>query len=145
MSATQFVDEVLDAMVDAHFTALHEARMIPPPEQMSERTREIVRRQLHPQAEAAVAAVSTKILALHRPWYVIAGERIPNRGVVCDADVPTSHLCQTEGNDRCSEDEHYVDCCYECRTPTEDGDAGYTLWPCATARMVLREGSAVPA
>jgi len=96
------------------------------------------------RTEETYAALAAAILKLHRPWYLIQDERIPNRGVVCDADVPASHVCQTEGRDKCSEDEHYVDCCNECRWPSEDGDVGYQLWPCDTARLVLPDELAVP-
>lgn len=81
-----------------------------------------------------------ELLDLHKPWYEIGGKRYEHLVLVGDPDdLPKDHVCRTTGDEACSEDfeEHYVPACTECRSTTDDGDPGYPLWPCATARLAM--------
>lgn len=88
-----------------------------------------------------LTAVLDGVRALHRPWYEINGVRHDHRIPVCGDAVPADHvcidLCLPHGDTEDPEDaEHEVLACYECRWPTDEGEAGYLLWPCATARAL---------
>lgn len=100
------------------------------------------------QRDQARAALD-RVRALHRPWYEIDGVRHDNRVVVYGDDVPADHVCVKAGDradqfafEQCTieddedDSEHYVLACYECRCTTEEGEPGYLLWPCATARAL---------
>lgn len=91
------------------------------------------------------------IEARHWPWYEVNGIRHDHTVMVYGADVPKGHVCRVDGNDydRCVIDpefpedgEHVVLACYECRCPTDDGDPGYLLWPCATAALLASSPAA---
>jgi hypothetical protein len=82
-------------------------------------------------------ALADAILALHRPWYEVAGKRYDHTVYVGDADRPSDHVCRIGGLDACGPEEHYLLACIECRQTTDDGEDGLLLWPCPTARLVL--------
>jgi hypothetical protein len=82
------------------------------------------------------------LLDLHKPWYEINGVRIDHT-VVFGNDVPEGHVCRVGTRfDSCEPaiEEHYVLACVECRGTTEDGEPGYSLWPCPTARLAAGAG-----
>lgn len=103
--------------------------------------------------ESIITACLTHLLrqveavqALHRPWYEVNGKRHDHLVTVCGSDLPDGHVFRVEGPeyDRCDpidrenpEDSlHSVPACYECRCATDEGEPGYLLWPCDTARAL---------
>lgn len=101
-----------------------------------------------PRALAAESALR-QVRELHVPWYVVNGVRHDHLVHVTGSEhLPADHVCRIGTEWDCEIDPedsgwstHAVLACYECRCPTEDGDAGYLLWPCKTARLA-RVGAA---
>jgi hypothetical protein len=81
--------------------------------------------------------VLAQVRALHKPYYEHNDKRIEHTVLVYCGD----HAAPCDGTDDepCAESkdgEHEAPACAECRCVTEDGEAGYYLWPCRTAKII---------
>lgn len=83
-------------------------------------------------------ALAEAVLALHKPWYEVNGQRHDHTVYVFGDEVPADHVCRV-GQDPCSPEveEHQAIACVECRWSDEDGSPASPLWPCPTAGLAL--------
>lgn len=101
-------------------------------------------------ALSANRRLADAILDLHKPWYEAGGKRYENRVPIMDEDrakIPADHVCVVRSqyglDEPCTPgEEHQVEACAECRVAVDDGEPGYLIYPCPTARLALAHRSA---